>query len=308
MIAVDVPPRPLAAVVAEHAARLAGAGVPSPTGDAWALAGTALDLPPARLRTACTDDLPPDRLERLAALVDRRAARVPLQHLTGEVGFRRLVLRCRPGVFVPRPETEILAGLAIDAVGDLRRDAPCLERRILVAEPCTGTGAVAATIVNEVPQVEVHATDRSPAAVALAKENLSSTPLAPGAAVAVHAGDLLTPLPPRLRGTLDLLVSNPPYLTAEEVAVAEPEVREHDPWAALVADGHPDAMIGRLVTEAFGQQPWLRPGGRLILEVSERRAGHVAESARRAGAAGVALVADLAGRERFVVAMRPGDR
>jgi release factor glutamine methyltransferase len=291
---------PLGEVIRGHARRLAAAGVASPDHDVRRLARHALGLGPAEFSLATTADVPAERLGRLHRLVTARAARVPLQHLTGESGFRRLTLRCRPGVFIPRLETEVLAGLAIES-------AAAVDGRAVVVDVCTGTGAIALSVANEVPGVEVHATDASPAAVALARANLEqvrvSPGLAEGATCTITHGDLLAPVPGRLRGHLDVLVSNPPYLAEVEWDAAEPEVRDHDPRGALVADEGGHAIVGRLVRDGLG---WLKHGGWLMLEVNEHRVPTALRAAAEAGYDDVAAVADLTGRDRFVVARRPG--
>lgn len=272
-------------LVRQHAARLADAGIATPMPDASALAAHALGIGRAEVRIRDLADVDPAALDRFAELVARRARRVPLQHLTGRVGFRTLTLECRPGVFVPRPETEVLAGLAID----LARPGA------VVVEPCTGTGAVAASIAAEAAGVTVVATDRDPAAVDLARRNVAQL----GLDVEVLHGDLLQPLGDALRGRVDVLVANPPYLTPRELVDCEPEVREHDPAAALVAGATGHEVTDRLIA-ASGR--WLRPGGALLLEVAEVRASEVADRARAAGLQDVEVTGDLAGRERVVVA------
>lgn len=294
----------VAELVTTHAERLARAGVPSPATDARLLARHALGLDRAALSLATTADVPPDRLHRLHRLVTERAARVPLQHLTGEVGFRRLVLRCRPGVFIPRLETEVLAGLAVERT----RSAVARRAEAIVVEPCTGTGAIALAVADEVAAARVIATDLSPVAVELAARNLASAEvgrgLADGSTCAFHRGDLLEPVPGDLRGCVDVLVSNPPYLTEAEWEATPPEVREHDPRRALVADEGGHAIVRRLVDAGAR---WLRPGGWLLVEVHEHRVGTAQQAAVGAGFAEVEIVADLTGRDRFVVARRPID-
>lgn len=291
---------PLNEVVRGHARRLAAAGVASPDTDARLLARHALGLGRAELSLATTAEVPGQRLDHLHRLVTARAARVPLQHLTGRTGFRRLTLRCRPGVFIPRLETEVLAGLAIER-------AEAIDGGAVVADVCTGTGAIALAVANEVPGAEVHAADASPTAVALARANLEEVRRAPGLAAEatceiVH-GDLLAPLPERLRGRLDVLVSNPPYLSEEEWDATEPEVHHHDPHDALVADEGGHGIVRRLVHEGLG---WLGPGSSLLLEVHAHRISTATGAAVEAGYVDVSAVADLTGRDRFVVARRPG--
>lgn len=294
-------PRPapfrLVDVIRVHARTLAAAGIDRPEADAFGLARHALGLSPAALRTVATGAVAPGRLDELARLVARRALRVPLQHLTGETGFRRLTLTCRPGVFIPRPETEVLAEAAVDRA----RDAVAELGRAVLIEPCTGSGAVALAVAHEVAGARVIATDLDPAAVALARENLArlraTGGLAPRATCDVLAGDLLDPVPAELRGEVDVIVANPPYLTPAEVAACPPEVRDHDPPVALVGghDGH--TTTDRLLSVA---EDWLRPGGWLLLEVAETRAAEVSARARRAGYDDVAVAVDLVGRPRLV--------
>lgn len=285
-----VAPATLADVVAGHAARLREAGVPTPDVDALVLAAHATGLPRHAVRTAPAAALPAGALERLGWLVGRRAAREPLQLVTGEAGFRTITVACRAGVFVPRPETEVLAGLAVDAVRD--------RERAVVVEPCTGTGAVALSVAAEVPGASVVATDTNPDAVALARENAARL----GLDVDVRLGDLLAPLPDGLRGAVDVVVANPPYLTPAEVAACEPEVARFDPVDALVGGADGDAVVTRLLAEAL---PWVRPGGRLLLEVADVRARSTAARALACGWRDVRVHDDLAGRERVVSAVRP---
>ncbi len=262
--------------------RLVAAGVPSPTADArWLLehvrAGGSLD---------------PEHLE---ALVARRERHEPLQLILGSWPFRTVELALAPGVFLPRPETEVVAGVAIEHARRLGPGA-------VVAEPCTGSGAIACSLIAEVPGVRVIATDRDPAAVALARRNLVST--APGGPPEVLEGDLLEPLPATLRGHLDVVVANPPYLPSSDRGQLTREVVEYDPQAALFGgpDGHEvvDALLG-------SSRGWLRPGGVVIVEIDERRGGDAVAVATGLGFTGVHLVRDLAGRDRAVVASVPVD-
>lgn len=293
--------RPLEAVVRDHAARLAAVGIPSADHEARVLARHALGVDAVDLVTATVADLPAGRLGRLADLVDARERRVPLQHLTGEVGFRDLTLRCRPGVFVPRVETEVLAGAAAE-----RARASTAVGGPVVLEPCTGTGAVGLALAHEVAGVRVVATDVSATAVDLARDNLrrvqGSVGLARGARVEILHGDLLEPVPAELEGTVDVLVANPPYLTESERLAAPVEVRDHEPRDGLVGDPGGHAIVDRLVDDA---RRWLRPGAWLLLEVHEHRAVAAAGRARARRYDAVEVVADLTGRDRFLVARRP---
>ncbi|MEX1178327.1 MAG: HemK/PrmC family methyltransferase [Nitriliruptor sp.] len=277
-------------VVRRVARRLGAAGVPSPTTDARLLVEHVVEV--FGSAAGCGGHL-------LDGLVDRRAARVPLQQVIGRTWFRTLELVCAPGVFVPRPETEIVAGEAIAL-------AAAAGRAPRVVEPCTGSGAITCALVAEVPGVEVVASDVDPVAVELARTNLARTLAgeadpdapAPGARGRVVPGDLLDPVDPAWRGLVDVLVANPPYLPAADRASWSPEVR-HDPEPALVggADGH--EVVDRLLHLASS---WLRPGGSVVIELDDRRGDDAVAVALRAGLVHPRLVRDLTGRDRAVVA------
>jgi release factor glutamine methyltransferase len=215
----------------------------------------------------------------------QRCTGVPVQHLTGQQGFRRIVVEVRPGVFVPRPETEILVEHALSALGDVT--AP------VVVDAGTGTGAIALSIKDERPRATVFATDVSREAVELARANADRL----GLTVSVLEGDLLSPLPQDLRGRVDLVISNPPYLREDELAGLPPEVRA-DPPLALVGDPDP---YRRSVAEA---PRWLRSGGVLAVEIDARRGDEVVRALRTVFA-DVRVEPDLAGRDRVVLARMP---
>ena len=210
---------------------------------------------------------------------------VPVQHLTGRQGFRRIVVEVRPGVFVPRPETELLVEHALSALGE----AP----GPVVVDAGTGTGAIALSIKDERPDAAVFATDISPEAVELARANAGRL----GLGVSVLEGDLLSPLPEDLLGRVDLVVSNPPYVPEAELDGLPPEVRA-DPPLALLGDLEP---YRRLATDA---PRWLRGGGVLAVEIDARRGDDVAGVLGSAFTDG-RVEPDLAGRDRVVVARTP---
>ena len=223
---------------------------------------------------------------RYGRLLCRRCAGTPTQHLTGQAGFRRLVLEVRPGVFVPRPETEILVDIALQMMAG--HQAP------VVADVGTGAGAVALAIRDERPDTRVVATDRSPEATDLARANAARLQLD----VEVFEGDLLDALPETLRGAVDLVVSNPPYVDPSEETLLPAEVRA-DPPMALFGGLE---VYERLFREA-GR--WLSAGGGVAVEVDPRSAADVADAAARAGFLDPSIHPDLAGRERVVAARRP---
>jgi len=215
----------------------------------------------------------------------QRCAGTPLQHLTGEQAFRRISVTVRPGVFIPRPETEVLVEVALECLG--RREEP------VVVDVGTGTGAVALAIADERPGSRVFATDLSPEAVELSTENAVRL----GLSVTVLQGDLLDPVPPNLRGAVDLVVSNPPYVTDAEYDDLPAEVRA-DPRLALVGGTR---LHERL---AAGAIRWLRRGGALAVEIGASQGPEVAKLLERSYE-DVGIVPDLARRDRIVVGRRP---
>lgn len=285
----------LRALLDRVTAQLRSAGVASPAHDARRLLELVAGVPLSR--AGGFDDRATARLE---AVVARRVAREPLQLIEGSAGFRSVEVTCEPGVFVPRPETEIVAGIAIDRAR--RSDRP------LVVEPCTGTGAIACAVVDEVDRVEVVATDRSERAVGLAARNLdrvvadrrSRAPATAGRGE-VRLGDLLAPVPEAWRREIDVVVANPPYLPTADRHVVAAEVRD-DPADALYGGADGLDVVRRLVVAAVD---WLRPGGALVVEVDPRNAGAAVGVARAAGLVDVAVRRDLTGTDRVLVATRP---
>jgi release factor glutamine methyltransferase len=216
----------------------------------------------------------------------RRCAGEPIQHVTGDQGFRRIVLRVRPGVFVPRPETEILAGAVMDELASVADP--------LVVDVATGTGAVALAIKDELPDATMFAVDLSPEAVELARENAHAL----GLPVTVLEGDLLEPLPFDLRGRVDAIVCNPPYVAEDARDTLPADVLREPPLAVFGGI----EIYERLFAQAVG---WLAPGGIVAVEIEETAAGVVAKAAAHEGLEGVTVRRDLAGRDRVVLARRP---
>ncbi|MGH2680466.1 MAG: peptide chain release factor N(5)-glutamine methyltransferase [Actinomycetota bacterium] len=224
--------------------------------------------------------------KRFGRALCRRCVGEPLQHVTGEQGFRRVALRMRPGVFVPRPETEILLDAVLDGLATVERP--------LVVDVGTGSGAVALALADELDEATVLASDLSPEAVALACENADAL----GIAISVFEGDLLQPMPAEHRGRLDAVVCNPPY-----VAIASRERLPADVLAepALAVFGGID-LYERLFEQASA---WLRPGGLVAVEIEERAADDVLAAAAREGFEDLAVRQDLTGRDRVVSGRRP---
>jgi release factor glutamine methyltransferase len=235
---------------------------------------------------------------RLAAMVDRRLAGEPLQYVLGRWSFRGLDVLVDPRVLIPRPETEVVAEVAI---AEARRFP--LDQRFAVADLGTGSGALALALAAELAQAEVWATDRSPDALAVARANL--TVLGPSAASRVHfaEGMWYEALPGGVRGRLRVIVSNPPYVSEAEFAALPAEVRDHEPAGALVAGPTGRECLEQLVA---GGLDWLAPGGALVLELAPDQAAPLQAAAGAAGYEAVAVHPDLTGRDRVLVGRRPG--
>jgi release factor glutamine methyltransferase len=211
----------------------------------------------------------------LAAMVDRRAAGHPLEHILGWAEFCGLRIAVDPGVFIPRRRTEFLvrraAAIVRQAAGPGGGEpAP----PSVIVDLCCGSGAVGAALAAALGRVELYAVDVDPAAVRCARRNVAS------AGGQVYQGDLYGPLPARLQGHVDVLAANVPYVPTEEVGLLPPEARDHEPRVAL--DGGADGLdILRRVTAAA--PGWLAPGGHLLFETSERQAPQAVAAAARAG-------------------------
>jgi release factor glutamine methyltransferase len=290
-------------VLVDAERRLANAEVPTPRNDAELLLAHVLGVPRGRL--FMSDPISDVDNVRFESMLIRRVARVPLQHLLGEAPFRHLVLQVGRGVFVPRPETETVAELAIRALRDDRAE----ER--LAVDLCTGSAAIALALATEVPHSIVHGVELEALAYDWAARNVEANAAAvaaAGSSVHLHHGDATTahlgPLA-TLCGRVDVVVTNPPYIPDEAVP-REPEVREYDPPRALYG-GHDGLDVVRGI--AISAAALLRPGGVLVVEHSDAQG----ESGRQAGVPHVLREhgwievvdhLDLAGRDRVTTAVR----
>ncbi len=237
--------------------------------------------------------------EAYRAGIERRSLGEPLQYVTGEVAFRHLVLTVRPGVFIPRPETEVLVEAALDRLRILSQEEPEAARPLLVVDLCTGSGAVACSIAHEAPEAAVLATEVSADAAEVARANAERCRVAER--VTVLEGDLFGPLPASARGSVAVVVANPPYIPSGRLPMLPAEVAEFEPAAAL--DGGTDGLdlVHRIIGEA---REWLRPGGYLVIEVDESTARD-ADREMQAWYEGVQAQSDLSGRERLVIGRVP---
>ncbi|CAJ1580953.1 peptide chain release factor N(5)-glutamine methyltransferase [[Mycobacterium] wendilense] len=269
---------------------LAEAGIASPHVDAELLAAHVLGVDRGRLRFA---QPAADFAERFRQLVAARSQRIPLQHLTGTAPFGPLTLAVGPGVFVPRPETESMLEWAM-AVLDRVGAAP----NPIVVDACTGSGALAIALARHRPEATVIAIDDSAAALDYARRNARGTDVELLEADVTAAG-----LRPDLDGRVDLLVCNPPYIPSG--AELDPEVAEHDPHHALFGGADGMAVIGPVVGLA-GR--WLKPGGRFAVEHDDTTSAATVDLIRGSGLFDdVRPRPDLAGRPRFVTAVRRAD-
>ncbi|MBN9606591.1 MAG: peptide chain release factor N(5)-glutamine methyltransferase [Actinomycetales bacterium] len=285
-------PRLLSAVLGRAAATLARAGVPSPRADAEQLLAHLTGLERGRLlaRAVAGGALDAEQLLAAEELVARRAAREPLQHITGRAGFRRLELAVGPGVFVPRPETEVTAQIAIDLLLAVPSSAP------RAVDLGTGSGAIALALATEVPHAEVAAVENSVAAFVWAKQNARET----GTANLRLVFDDLAIALPEWEGSVDVLVSNPPYVPDDAIP-RDPEVQRHDPPAALY--GGPDGLD---VVRALSRRgrALVREGGSLVLEHGEEQGRAIRALLEADGWRATATHPDLVGRDRVTTALR----
>jgi release factor glutamine methyltransferase len=225
----------------------------------------------------------------LATMVDRRSAGMPLEHVLGCAEFCGLRIAVDPGVFVPRRRTEFLVRKA----ATLARHAADRPRTVVV-DLCCGSGAVGAALAADLGEVELHAVDLDPAATECARRNLAA------AGGSVYQGDLFEPLPARLRGRVNIMVANAPYVPTSEVALLPPEARVHEPLTSL--DGGADGLdVVRRVADTA--PVWLAPGGHLLFETSERQAPRAAEYVARHG-----MIAQVAGSSELNATVVIGTR
>ena len=273
---------------------LADAGVESAEFDAVALAAHVLRTSPGEVRKLMIMGAPvPDGLDDLVA---ERARRVPLQHLTGKAGFRRLDLSVGPGVFVPRFETELVAGLAIAHLRHRLGGGPVTVAPVVV-DLCTGSGAIALAIKDEVPAAEVHGVELSDLAHAWAIRNRDDLALD----VDIRLGDATLAFP-ELEASVDVVVSNPPYIPVGALP-NDPEVRDHDPEVALYGGSYDGLRIPLEV--AARAAVLLRAGGFFVMEHADVQGGSLPAALRATGLwQDVEDHADLNGRPRAVTAVR----
>ena len=294
--------------------RLAAAGVPEPEVSARQIAAEASGSDPAGVALAPQTPMTVRMVAHADAMAARRLAGEPLQYVLGNWGFRTLDLAVDGRALIPRPETEAVAGIAIDWLADAVRTGRLPAPR--VADLGTGCGAIALSIAAEIPSASVYATDDSADALTLAADNLAGLGRA-AARISLHHGDWFRALDevvadeqlgivPQsdatsgLRERLDVVISNPPYVADGEELPSE--VRNWEPHGALYAGADGLGAIRQIVRDARG---WLAPGGLLVTEIAPGQAAAVVELAVARGYEAPRIHTDLAGRDRVLVAQRP---
>ncbi|CAA9460889.1 MAG: Peptide chain release factor N(5)-glutamine methyltransferase [uncultured Rubrobacteraceae bacterium] len=271
--------------IGEAAARLEDAGVPEPAASAEILMAELLDLrrgDMARQQTPLTNE----QAATYEAWIQRRLDREPVQRILGYAYFRNLKLDIDEHALIPRPDTESVVSVALARIDE--RGGSC---RVL--DIGTGSGTIAVAIAQERPRCEVHATDISEGALRTARANAESA----GVSIRFHRTDVVTGLD-ALRGSIDVLVSNPPYIRSAVIAGLAPEVRDWDPRAAL--DGGADGLefYRRIFTEA---SPLLTDGADVVLEIGHDQDRSVMEAGRSLGFLPVAVTPDLTGTPRVAL-------
>lgn len=276
----------------ETVAVLASAGVPDPEVDAELLIGHVLDVSRGRVQALVVLDAPVPEGDsaRVREVAARRAAREPLQHITGRAPFRAMELAVGPGVFVPRPETEQVVQFAIDAL-----------RAVPTAEPVavdlgTGSGAIALAMATEVLHARVFAVENSPEAFPWTQRNIAESSAGNIHAVFADLADAL----PELDGTVDVVISNPPYVPNDAIP-RDPEVRLFDPAAALYG-GEDGLDVVRIISGVAARL--LRPGGTLVLEHGELQGAAIRDILTSDGWHAAATHRDLTTRDRATTALR----
>ena len=271
---------------------LTAAGIPTPRVDAELLVGHVLGLSRGGVQAKAVTDAPLSAQEHSAitGLVERRAGREPLQHITGRAPFRSIELAVGPGVFVPRPETEQVAQYAIDALMAAAAPSP------IGVDLGTGSGAIALAMASEVPHARVYGVEVSPLAFTWTRQNFRQSGFRNASAVLIDLADAL----PELDGTVAVVISNPPYIPAGAIP-RDPEVRLFDPEIALYGGEDGLDVVRQVSTTALRL---LHSGGTFVLEHGELQAAQIATLLARDGWRAIASHRDLLGRDRATTAIR----
>ena len=273
--------------------KLRTVGIESPRLEAEILLSLVLGIARERLLLCSDEPLAQDDLDHAATLIEERARRVPLQHLTGVVEFMGLEFLVRKGVFIPRPETEFVM---LEALKLLEHAAAPT-----ILDLCTASGVIAVSIAVAKPSAVVHAAEISPEAMELARANAVNHGV--NERMFFHLGDLFAADGlARLMEKVDLITANPPYIPSSEIPTLEPEVSVHEPVRALDGGSNGLVLVRRILEEG---PPFLKHGGWFLIEIGAGQAPAAVGIARSVQLAGIRTVRDLAGIERVLVARRP---
>jgi release factor glutamine methyltransferase len=284
----------LSDLIADATATLSRAGVPSPEADAWHLASHVLGVSRGELHARMivgSLDLTPEHRDEFSAVLSRRAGREPLWHITGEAPFLDMDLRVGPGVFTPRPETELLAHHAIEEALSLHP----ADGTLRVVDLCAGSGALALALARALPHAEVLAIEASTEAEPFLRDNTAR--YSPSMEIAI--GDIALLASHEWAGSVDLIVTNPPYLRLDEPL--DHETAGFDPEMALVSGEDGLDLIRRLIPLAYNS---LRAGGLIVMEHGVDQGTEVCELYGQAGFKNQTTVSDLVGRDRFSRALK----
>ncbi len=283
----------IAQAIQEAETRLRKSGVPDPRFDAELLMRHSLGRDRAWLLAHLREEFPEPVMRRFQYLIARRSRREPAQYLIGTQEFWGLEFVVTPDVLIPRPETELVVEEALKALQGAK--AP------LVIDLCTGSGCIAAAVAHGAPGARVFGTDRSDKALALARENARRIGVSD--LIRFLEGDLFGPLAElNLKGRVDAITANPPYISSGDMAGLQPEVRDFEPALALDAGPRGTEIAVRIIADA---PAFLKPGGVLAMEMGMGQGPALREAATRTEAYdSLSVLPDLAGIERVIVAKK----
>jgi release factor glutamine methyltransferase len=283
----------VAEAIQKAAARLLALEIPNARLDAEVLLGHSLGRDRAWILIHMQDQLDDQGRRIFERDIERRSVREPLQYITGTQEFWGLPFKVTPAVLIPRPETELVVETAIKAAN--RKATP------VIVDLCTGSGCIAISLAKELSHARIFATERSDAALDIARQNARQNSVADR--VRFLAGDLFGPLEEMdLRTNIDIIVANPPYIRSDELPTLQPEVRDFEPEMALIAGKEGTEIAERIILQS---PEYVKPGGSLVLEMGIGQADALKKTIDETGKYGlIEVLKDLAGIERVIVAQR----
>jgi release factor glutamine methyltransferase len=283
----------VAEAIQKATARLLALEIPNARLDAEVILGHALGRDRAWILIHMQDQLDDQGNRIFERDIERRSVREPLQYITGTQEFWGLPFKVTPAVLIPRPETELVVETAIKAAN--RKATP------VIIDLCTGSGCIAISLAKELPHARIFATERSDAALDIARQNARQNSV--GDRVRFLAGDLFGPLEEMdLRTNIDIIVANPPYIRSDELLTLQPEVRDFEPEMALIAGKEGTEIAERIILQS---PEYVKPGGFLVMEMGIGQADALKKTIDETGKYGlIEVLKDLAGIERVIVAQR----